>query len=477
MQFYTLEFIIGFTLFFWAFWLCCRTRKTQNLVLLLASYAFYAYFDWRCLLLLLITSITTYSSGLLMKCQPEKRFLKKDSRWWAAFGAIALNLAILGYFKYAGFLTEIINDLSLRFGGTGINSTLHVILPIGISFYTFSSISYVVDCYRKQIEPTKDIVACLLYISFFPAILSGPIHKATKQLPQYLQTRVFDADQVLGGFKDFLWGAFMKLCVAERLGMYVDAVYSNLEFHNGTSFLLSSLGYTLQIYADFAGYSLMAIGLGSMLGIKLQTNFIRPYFSKTITEFWSKWHMSLTGWFKEYVYFPLGGNRVSKARWIFNIMAVFLLSGLWHGAAYTFIIWGAIHGIAQVIEKLAYGQRMKSIPKGLSLVNVLRIVLTFSIVSFAWIFFRMPSAQDAFYVIKGIFTNPGAPFIDMHTLFFAGVSLAIMVVKDVIDEYVPRWKLLKSNYHVVSFATCIVLLMFILLMGKLDGSSFIYFQF
>lgn len=187
--------------------------------------------------------------------------------------------------------------------------------------------------------------------------------------------------------------------------------------------------------------------------------------------------MSLTGWFKEYVYFPLGGNRVSKARWIFNIMAVFLLSGLWHGAAYTFIIWGAIHGIAQVIEKLAYGQHLKLISQVLSVVNVFRIVLTFSIVSFAWIFFRMPSAQDAFYVIKSIFTNPGSPFIDIHTLFFAGLSFAIMVMKDVTDEFVPKWKLLKSNNKVVSFATCVVLLMYILLMGKLDGSSFIYFQF
>ena len=477
MQFYSLEFIIDFSLFFWAYWLCCRTRKTQNLVLLLASYAFYAYFDWRCLILLLITSITTFLAGLHMRCQTEKLFLKKSNRWWAAFGAIALNLAILGYFKYAGFFAEIINDLSLRFGGSGLNSTINIILPIGISFYTFSSISYILDCDRRQIEPTKDIVACLLYISFFPAILSGPIHKATKQLPQYLQTRAFDADQVLGGFKDFLWGAFMKLCVADRLGMYVDAVYFNLEFHNGTSFLASSICYTLQIYADFAGYSLMAIGLGNMLGIKLQTNFIRPYFSKTITEFWSKWHMSLTGWFKEYVYFPLGGNRVSKARWIFNIMAVFLLSGLWHGAAYTFIIWGAIHGTAQVIEKLACGQRLKLIPKRLSVVNVFRIVLTFSIVSFAWIFFRMPTAQDAFYVIEGIFTNPGSPYVDLHTLFFAGLSFAIMVMKDVTDEFVPKWKLLKSNNKVVSFATCVVLLMYILLMGKLDGSSFIYFQF
>lgn len=446
-------------------------------MLVLASYAFYAYLDWRCLILLLIASFSTYLAGLLMQCQTENLFLKRDGRWWAAFGAIALNLAILGYFKYAGFFAKIINDLCFRFGDIGFNSTIQIVLPIGISFYTFSSISYVIDCYRKQLVPTNNIVACLLYISFFPAILSGPIHKATKQLPQYLRTRVFNAIQVLGGFKDFLWGAFMKLCVADRLGMYVDSVYSNLEFHNGTSFLASSICYTLQIYADFAGYSLMAIGLGNMLGIKLQTNFIRPYFSKTITEFWSKWHMSLTGWFKEYVYFPLGGNRVSKVRWIFNIMAVFLLSGLWHGAAYTFIIWGAIHGIAQVIEKLAYGQRMKKIPKGLSIINVFRIVLTFLIVSFAWIFFRLPTAQGAFFVIKSIFTNPGLPFVDLHTLFFAGLSLFILVTKDVVDEYAPKWKLLKSNNKIVSFVTCVALLLFILLAGKLDGSSFIYFQF
>lgn len=477
MQLYSLEFIVVFAFFFWAYWLFCKSRQVQNLVLLFASYTFYAYMDWRCLSLLLITSLTTYLSGILMKGEGYAKFLGHDSRWWTGLGVIAFNLSILGYFKYAGFLGEVINDISNRHGSDGYMSSMKLILPIGISFYTFSSISYVVDCYRRQIVPTKDMVACLLYISFFPAILSGPIHKATKQLPQYLQTRVFNANLVMSGFKDFLWGAFMKLCVADRLGMYVDAVFSNLEFHNGSSFLVSSICYTLQIYADFAGYSLMAIGLGGMLGIKLQTNFVRPYFSKTITEFWSKWHMSLTGWFKEYVYFPLGGNRVSKPRWIVNIMGVFLLSGLWHGAAYTFIIWGAIHGIAQVVEKLAYGQRMKSIPKGLSIVNVLRILLTFSIVSFAWIFFRMPTAQDAFYVIKGIFTNLGSPFVDMHTLFFAGVSLVILVMKDIVDEYVPKWKLLKSDNKVVSFATCVLLLMFILLMGKLDGSSFIYFQF
>lgn len=477
MQFYSLKFVIGFSVFFWSFWLFCRTKKIQNLVLLLASYGFYAYMDWRCLILLLITSLSTYLAGILMERNNKSNLGDFSTHWWIAASVIALNLTILGYFKYAGFFAEIANDLNLRFGGAGINSTLKFILPIGISFYTFSSISYVVDCYRKKIDPTKDVVVCLLYISFFPAILSGPIHRATKQLPQYMEKRIFDTGQVLGGFKDFLWGAFMKLCVADRLAMYVDAVYSNLEFHNGTSLLVSSIFYTFQIYADFAGYSLMAIGLGAMMGIKLQTNFARPYLSKTITEFWSKWHMSLTGWFKEYVYIPLGGNRVNKVRWILNIMFVFLLSGLWHGAAYSFIIWGGIHGVTQVIEKLVYGQRMKTISETLSIANMLRIGVTFITVSFAWIFFRMPTAKDAFYVIKGILTNPGPLFIDMHTMFFALVSLSILLLKDAIDEYVPRWKMLHSNNKVISFATCVVLFMYILLMGKLDGSSFIYFQF
>ena len=477
MQFYSLEFIGAFVLFFWLFWLLCKTKKTQNIVLLLASYAFYAYLDWRCLILLFITSVSTYTAGIFLLTKPSANKRKYDRRWWIVFAAIFFHLLILSYFKYAGFFVEIIRDLSQRMGGAGTYLSFEIILPVGISFYTFSSISYIVDCYRRNIEPTRDAVACLLYISFFPAILSGPIHKATQQLPQYLRTRKFDYNQVVGGFKDFLWGAFMKLCVADRLGMYVDAVYSNIDSHNGTSFLVSSVFYTLQIYADFAGYSLMTIGLGAMLGIKLQNNFIRPYFSKTITEFWSKWHISLTSWFKEYVYIPLGGNRVKKWRWILNIMIVFLLSGLWHGAAYTFIIWGAIHGSTQIIEKMAYGKKVKNIPTRLCFVNVIRMLLTFSIVSFAWIFFRMPNIQDAVFVIKNIFTNPGVPFVDMHTLFFAGLSLALLIVKDTTDEYFPEIKLLYSNKTSISFFTCLFLILYILLIGKLDGSSFIYFQF
>lgn len=473
MIIYSFKYIVAFFILFWVYWLLCKNKHTQNGLLLLASYAFYGMWDWRCLILLFATSMVAYGAGVYFKRNPntKKLFLKKDARWWVSFGSVFFSLAILGYFKYANFFLQSVNDLA----GNSFEP-LNIVLPVGISFYTFSAISYVVDCYQKKIEPTTDLMAGLLYTSFFPAILSGPIHKATEQLPQYLKKRDFDYDLINHGFKDYVWGAFMKLCVADRLGMYVDAVYGNIANHNGTTLLVTSVAYTLQIYADFAGYSLMAIGCGKMLGIRLQNNFNLPYFSKTITEFWSKWHMSLTGWFKNYVYFPLGGNRVSKGRWIFNIMVVFLLSGLWHGAAYTFIIWGAIHGVAQVIEKLLYGKRIKEIGNCLTIANVLRVVLTFSIVSFAWIFFRLPDVGEVFIVIGKIFTNTGHLFVE-PTLLLGIASLAILIIKDSCDQFGSRIRLFNSKYAAIRYLSVAVLICYILLLGVLEGGQFIYFQF
>lgn len=473
MQFLSLQFIVFFSFIFWSYWALFRSKNGQNVFLLIASYSFYAFIDWRCCGLLFLTSFTTFIAGLFLYSDDSKlTFLKKGKRWWISCGSIVLNLFILFYFKYFNFF---INSISLFVGRS--YETLNIILPVGISFYTFSAISYVVDSYQRKLMPTKDIVAGLLYCSFFPAILSGPIHKATEQLPQYLIKREFNTLIVVEGFKDFLWGAFMKLCVADRLGLYVDAVFNNLELHNGTSILFASVFYTIQIYADFAGYSLLAIGCGKMLGIKLQTNFIRPYFSKTITEFWSKWHMSLTSWFKNYVYFPLGGNRVSKPRWVFNIMVVFLLSGIWHGAAYTFIIWGAIHGTAQIFEKLAYGKKIKTLPSNLTIENSLRILITFFIISFAWLFFRLPTMNASIMAITKIFSSCGFPYLDKHTLIFGIISLLILIVKDVCDEWYPKVKFMHSSRAWVNYLVCILLTTYILLMGKLNSESFIYFQF
>ena len=474
MIIYSFNFIICFFLLFVIYWLACKNKSHQNWLLLIASYVFYGLWEWRCLILLFIVSIVAHGAGLYFKKAQvtERYFLHHDSRWWVSFGAIVCCLGILCYFKYTNFFLQSINSLT----NWGEQKSLNILLPVGISFYTFSAISYIVDCYQKKIEPVTDIVAGLLYTSFFPAILSGPIHKATEQIPQYLKKREFDYNIINGGFKDYVWGAFIKLCVADRLGMYVDAVYGNVANHSGTTLLITSVCYTLQIYADFAGYSLMAIGCGKMLGIRLQNNFNLPYFSKTITEFWSKWHMSLTGWFKNYLYFPLGGNRVSKPRWILNIMTVFLLSGLWHGAAYTFIIWGAIHGVAQVIEKLIYGKKIKTLNNNLSVLNVLRIVITFCIVSFAWIFFRIPRIEEAFTVIGKIFTAQGEIFLD-PILFLALISLFFMVVKDSVEQYGINIKLFYSKYAAVRYLSVTLLISYILLFGVLEGGQFIYFQF
>lgn len=245
----------------------------------------------------------------------------------------------------------------------------------------------------------------------------------------------------------------MKLCLADRLGIYVDTVYENIAQHNGTTLFFTSILYTIQIYADFAGYSLMAIGSGKLLGIDLQTNFIRPYFAKTVTDFWRRWHISLTTWFRDYIYFSLGGNRCSRARWILNTMIVFIVSGLWHGAAYTFLVWGVIHGVCMVIERLIYAERIKTISDKFSFANVLRLFLTFTIVNFAWIFFRINDMEQVMIVFRKIFTEFGMPFFDGNTLLLAFLAMTIVFAYDFVKEKDLDIHLLSSKYGVVRYIT------------------------
>ncbi len=270
----------------------------------------------------------------------------------------------------------------------------------------------------------------------------------------------------------------MKLCLADRLGIYVDSVYNNIAQHNGTTLFIASVLYTIQIYADFAGYSLIAIGCGKLFGINLPTNFVRPYFAKTITDFWRRWHISLTTWFRDYIYFPLGGNRVGKLRWMLNTMIVFVVSGVWHGAAYTFLIWGAMHGVCMIVERLAYGDKIKQIPAKITFVNLFRILVTFGIVSFAWIFFRASSIDDAITIVTKIFTNIGKPFLNVTTLAYGLTFAFVVFIKDLFDEYLPERLLLFNNKSVViRWASYLMVIVMVLLFGVLDGGSFIYFQF
>ena len=460
--FFPVVFILYWTLF-------SKNKTLQNALLLAANLVFYAFWDWRFVILLAITVCSTFFLGKQIAVAEKKRPL--------FLLALFINLGLLFLFKYFNFFVESFVDLLSRFGVQLSISTLRIVLPVGISFYTFSALSYCIDIYKGKIQPTEGFLAYSAYASFFPSILSGPIGRADKQLPQFFQKRFFTYEAAAAAGRAIIWGAFIKLCIADKLGVFVDTVYGNLSNHNGTTLLLTQFLYTIQIYADFAGYSFIAIGCGKLLGIDLQENFLRPYLSKTVTEFWRRWHISLTSWFRDYIYFPLGGSRVSVPRWMLNILIVFGVSGLWHGAAYTFIIWGLLHGIIMIIERLLYGNKLKSIKDSFSVPNILRIVLTFCIVSFLWIFFRLDNIQDAFYVIKKIFSDPGPLFFNSHILLVAFASIALLVIKELTEEFHWRLMLLENNKVVIRYATCVFLICFILLFGELDGSSFIYFQF
>lgn len=488
MTFASIEYLIFLPVVFLLYWVGCRKNKNlQNGLIVLASLFFYGYWDWRFLGLLLVTAFSTFFAGLWMSRLSHENEdenenggsgSKNRKRWWISFGTIVLNLGILFGFKYYNFFVQAFVDSFSLFGKELSVSTLKIILPVGISFYTFTALSYSIDVYQRKVEATKDVLAYLAYVTFFPSILSGPISRATKQLPQYFKKREFSYDAAVSACRSILWGGVLKLCLADRLGIYVDTVYGNIANHNGTTLLLTSILYTIQIYADFAGYSLMAIGSGKLLGIELPENFVRPYFAKTVTEFWRRWHISLTTWFRDYIYFPLGGNRVKKSRWILNTMIVFTVSGLWHGAAYTFIIWGAFHGLCMIVERLTYGSRIKEISDRLTFLNFVRMVVTFCIVSFAWIFFRAENFADASMIVGKIFTSHGSVFTDPDTMVYGFGFLLLVFVVDFLTEFCGgRFQLLNNKHTVVRWVTYLAMIAMILMFGVLDGGSFIYFQF
>lgn len=474
MTFQSIEYLIFFPIVFILYWFLGQKSKVmQNSIIVVASLIFYGWCDWRCLGLLLFTAFSTYFAGLLM----GGKSLSNNKRKSISVISIILNIGILFIYKYFNFFIESFVDLSTLLGTTTTVSTLKIILPIGISFYTFSALSYSIDVYQRKVKPTKDLLSYLAYVMFFPSILCGPISRAEKQLPQYLSIRKFDSDIAIAGSASILWGAIMKLCLADRLGIYVDAVYANIPQHNGTTLLLASILYTIQIYADFAGYSLMAIGCGRLLGIELQTNFIRPYFATTIKDFWRRWHVSLTTWLRDYIYFPLGGNRCSKIRWIVNTLIVFVVSGLWHGAAYAFLIWGLLHGMAMVIERFLYGERLKYLSDKLSLCSISRWVVIFMFVNIAWIPFRVNDLNEVKVILSKICFEPGKPFLDINTLLMGAIAFLIVLIHDLVEEKGYNDFLLQSNNRFIRYMSASLIICYILAFGVLNGGSFIYFQF
>ena len=403
MYFNSLTFAVFLPIVFCLYWFVFgRNLKWQNLFVLVASYVFYGWWDWRFLLLIALTSFCSFWSGILIgKYRDEKR-----KAGLVNTANILLNLGILGLFKYYNFFASSFAHLFL--GGQSDKLLIHLILPVGISFYTFQALSYTIDVHRGKIEPTRDIVQFFAYVSFFPQLVAGPIERASNLLPQFARKRVFDPVQAADGLRMILWGLFKKVVVADQCARYVDQVFSHQDSLPGGTLILGVVLFTIQIYGDFSGYSDIAIGTSKLFGIKLMTNFRTPYFSRSIKEFWQRWHISLTTWLRDYVYFPLGGSRCSKAKAIRNNYIVFILCGLWHGASWTYIAWGVYFGTLAGISILyGKGPRYKDTVAHGKLFPSLKeagLILWMNILNgLGSIFFRSETIDGAWRYFLGLF--------------------------------------------------------------------------
>lgn len=471
MIFNSFNFIILFPILFLLYYaIPAKYNKIRNIFLLVVSYLL--YIQWKPIYALILLGITfvTFISAIAIEHS-------KNAKLILTIGVI-ISLLPLAFFKYFNFVNDTISEtlalIGLKFKLSGLNWAI----PIGISFFTFQALGYLWDVYYKRQKAEHDFLSYALFVSFFPSILSGPINKATLVIPQIKKIRpYFDYSKAVEGLKMLLWGMFMKVVVADRVALYVDTVLPNYMHYTGISCFVASIFYTIQIYADFAGYSLMALGVGKTLGFELTENFRRPYFAYSITDFWRRWHISLSTWLKDYVYIPLGGSRCSKVRNYWNILVTFLVSGIWHGANWTFIVWGLIHGLFQIIEKMTGQQKCVYGWFG----RTIKIAITFLLVNFAWIFFRMPTLSDACGVIKRIFDFSQPLTFEIgsrHIFVLIVMGTTILFIKDLFDEFFPgRFQLFGSNNKIIRWLLYTSVLVLILLTGVFDAGQFIYANF
>lgn len=471
MLFNSFEFLLFFPAVCLVYFLLPGTRW-RNLFLLVASY--YFYMSWKPVyaLLILTSTILTYSCGRLV----ERRDDNPSRKRLFLTASLLLNFSILFLFKYYNFLGNTLTSLFTAWGIGWQVPNLDVLLPVGISFYTFQAVGYSIDVYRGTIKAERNFFTYALFVSFFPQLVAGPIERARNLLPQFHQHHPFRYDDAVEGFKQMLWGFFMKLCVADVLAEYVNAVFNYVPQHNGTSLLLATLFFTFQIYCDFGGYSLIAIGAARVMGFRLMENFRRPYLSLNIKEFWKRWHISLSSWFMDYLYIPLGGNRVPYPRHLANLMITFLVSGLWHGADWTFVTWGALHGCYIIGYHLWC--RFVHQPTFSSLWSrTMHTALCFALVAFAWIFFRANNMADACTIVGKICTEPGTPFVNISSFIMGFAALSILILKDARDQFGWDIHLMHSHHTIVRYLSVVALTVYILLFGSFSSGQFIYFQF
>lgn len=540
MLFNSIEFAVFLPIVFLLYWFvfdyalrrCKHQLLLQNLLIVVASYIFYGWWNWRFLILIAITTLCSFLSGLLIeyslrvkdcedtaatgggKSSQALKQLIAHPRLWLGLN-ILLNLAILGTYKYYDFFVRSFAEL---FGCQADSLLLHLVLPVGISFYTFQALSYSIDVYRRQIQPTHDLVAFTAFLSFFPQLVAGPIERATNLLPQFLQKRHFDYTQAVDGMRQILWGLFKKIVVADNCATYVDTVFADYTAYSGSTLLLAAVLFSIQIYGDFSGYSDIAIGTAKLFCIKLMRNFNVPYFSRDIAEFWRRWHISLTTWFRDYVYIPLGGSRPAvpdcirhkeayrKAVIIRNTFVIFLLSGFWHGANWTFIAWGAYHAFLFLpLILLGKNRRYRDtvatitlpstnedhngiVSSGTTKAKLLpsfreaaQMLLTFTLAVFGWIIFRVDTITDAGAFITGICNKSliSIPWL-INRQFY--IPLACAMVSMFLVEWIGRldtgsFLSCKIRYKSIRWITYLLIVAAIALFGGFEQVQFIYFQF
>lgn len=473
MLFNSFNFWIIFPFIFLFFWIIpSKQQLTKKIFLITISYLLYINWDAAYSLILLGITLITFYGAKIISNTPT---IHKRHILIALFTTLAFLPLLI--FKYYNFIitsvTQILTDIGFRFELPGLNWAI----PIGISFFSFQAIGYLLDVYHNRIKAEHNIIDYTLFVSFFPQITSGPISKAEDLIPQLKNLKPFEYAKAASGLKFLLWGMFLKVVVADRLGIFVNAVYENYQFYSGIDCFIASVFYSIQIYGDFAGYSLMALGIAKCLGIDLINNFERPYLATSITSFWKRWHISLTQWLTRQIYIPLGGSRTSKIKTYRNILITFIVSGIWHGANWTFIIWGAFHGIIQIIEKALSIQKETHKNK---LIAIIRIIITFLLVNFAWIIFRIPTIDETWDIITKIFTSFSGDILantnnSDKLLMLTGIL--ILLIKEITEEFFNGEKLWSRINFGGRFIIYTILFIMIISIGVLDSGQFIYVSF
>ncbi len=481
MIFNSIDFALFLPIVFIIYWSSYRkSLKIQNFILVVSSYIFYGWWDWRFLILIFFSTLLDYTIGIAIQNQTNDR--KRKLLLWTS---IIVNLGLLVFFKYCNFFID--NFVSaFSFFGQDLNiNSLNIILPVGISFYTFQTLSYTIDVYQRKLNATKDILAFTAFVTFFPQLVAGPIERATNLLPQFYTKRVFDYSKAVNGLKQILWGLFKKLVIADNCATIANEIFNNSTDYGGSALFLGAIFFAFQIYGDFSGYSDIAIGTSRLFGYDLMRNFNSPYFSRDIAEFWRKWHISLSTWFRDYVYIPLGGSSGNKWNKIRNTFIIFIVSGFWHGANWTFIIWGLLNALFFLPLLLTNKNRnnMETVALGKiipSISEILKILFTFGLTVLAWIFFRADNLNHAFQFIKDIFTDFDSYLsISVYmkyktTLILIGIFIGLEWLgregQFAIENIGMNWK------RPIRFIFYYILILFIFMLGG-NNQDFIYFQF